>query len=70
LQPGLQQYTTTGIPGDPCGGAARDLAGWQVNGADRAALAPSHLKGATLNSHQLAELAPLFARHLGIVIDE
>ena len=29
-----------------------------------------HLKGATLNSYQLAELAPLFARKLGIVIDD
>ncbi|MGZ0212047.1 MAG: pentapeptide repeat-containing protein [Actinomycetales bacterium] len=29
-----------------------------------------HLKGATLNSHQLIELAPLFARNVGIVIDD
>ncbi|EAR25067.1 hypothetical protein A20C1_00726 [marine actinobacterium PHSC20C1] len=29
-----------------------------------------YLKGATLNSYQLSELAPLFAHHLGIVLDE
>lgn len=28
-----------------------------------------HLKGATINSYQLAELAPALAAHLGIVID-
>jgi uncharacterized protein YjbI with pentapeptide repeats len=29
-----------------------------------------HLKGATINSHQLAELAPFLANHLGIVLNE
>ena len=29
-----------------------------------------HLKGATINSHQLSELAPLLANHLGIVLDD
>jgi uncharacterized protein YjbI with pentapeptide repeats len=47
------------------------LSNFDLRGAELRQLGGvEHLKGATLNSYQIAELAPLLAAHVGIVIDE